>query len=239
MNRDGDRRRRRHDNGNGFDANSIVNLALWLRADTGVTSDGADAVSQWDFKNGTFRGVSNVAQATGVNQPTLVASNASYNNQPTINFDGNDFLDSVAFSSVIAQADTIFIVADADVTASRIYIDTATGANQQQIFSRGGGNADWGIFAGSVLSTGAIIDSNVHIQEYTVNGVNSEIIIDGVSEATGAAGAGDLDSLRVGISSTGTFGLLGDIAEIIIYTDDVSAGDRTILRDYLNERYGL
>jgi len=81
-----------------FSPDDITSIAVWLKGDRGITKDSNNAVSQWDFENGTFRGVSSVIQGIGANQPTHNSSNASYNNNSTVDFDGiNDRIASSNF----------------------------------------------------------------------------------------------------------------------------------------------
>src|SRR4051794_22350216 len=60
-------------------------LLYHLDANVGVSSTGG-AVSNWADANAN--GV-NFAQATAGKQPTLLATNAAFNNNPTIRFDGD------------------------------------------------------------------------------------------------------------------------------------------------------
>ena len=218
----------------GFSPDQIENLALWLRADSGVTKDGSDDVSQWDFKNGAFRGQSNVAQATGANQPDFNASNSSYANKPTIDFNGSsDFLTSGNFSSDLTQPTTYFAVGNMGGSAQNIF-DGATATERNALYR---GAVNFGAYAGSVLN-GPAGDSNPHIFELILDGVSSELVTDGVSSG-GDANTQDLRALSVGANPTPGNYLTGSIAEIIVYTGEVSAADRTLIREYLGGRYAI
>jgi hypothetical protein len=65
-----------------------ASLALWLDADDAstITLNGSN-VSQWDDKSGNAR---NATQGTAANQPTYLAT--GFNNKPTLQTDGGDFL---------------------------------------------------------------------------------------------------------------------------------------------------
>jgi len=212
---------------------NVSNLAVWLRADKGVTFDGGGRVSQWDFENGTFRGVSNVSQGTAANQPLLIVADSNYNNQSVIDFDGNDHLDSGVFSSVITQPNTMFVVGNFGGAGNEAFLDAVAAGNREVVFQTGGATT---LFAGASLS-GSASDTSVHIYESTFNGVSSEIIIDGSSDATGDSGAEGLASLRIGANITPGFFLTGKEAEIIIYNANVSSSDRVKIRNYLKTRY--
>jgi hypothetical protein len=80
-------------------------LALWLKADAGVTLNGA-TVSQWADQSGQGR---NVVQPTAANQPALVTTELG---KPALRFDGlNDFM---AFNLRVngLSGMTIFLVAN-------------------------------------------------------------------------------------------------------------------------------
>lgn len=89
-----------------------------LSADTGITKDGSDLVSQWDDQ-GVY--ISNVTQSSGTLQPLWVAS--SINSQPVVRFDGVDnylytTLRALAFSRVMV---TLVIKPLATETAKGIF----------------------------------------------------------------------------------------------------------------------
>lgn len=71
---------------------SSVTKYFWLRADLGVTV--ATGVSAWADQYG----LNNATQATGAAQPTLSASDAAFNNQASITFDGTD--DALVFTGL-------------------------------------------------------------------------------------------------------------------------------------------
>ncbi len=216
-----------------FLPDNVDNLAVWLRADKGITKGFSDMISQWDFENGTFRGVSNVAQSTGANQPTHVISDVNYNGQSVVSFDGNDFLDGIAFSSVIAQPTTIFIVGNFG-GINEAFLDATGGANRNVVFT----SANFSINAGATLA-GSANNTNVHIFECIFNGGGSELILDGTSDVAGNAGANSLGSLRIGQNSAGALSLTGKVAEITIYDALASAADRLRIRTYLSARYNI
>jgi len=221
----------------GFLPTQLVNLAVWLRADKGITKDGGDAISQWDFENGTFRGQSNVAQAVGANQPTHVISDAAYNGQSTVSFDGGDYLDTSTFSSALSQPNSIFIVGEFSAIPTEMMIDSIVAGDRTIIYS--GAGPENRLFAGANLN-GGTTDANPHIYEGLFNSPNSELLVDGVSEATGDAGTDGMPSLRVGsdINAVANF-LTGTIAEVIVYNALVSPVDRTLIRNYLSTRYSI
>lgn len=100
-----------------FEPTDIAGLKLWLRADLGVTLNGA-TVSDWADQSGNGY---HLTQAAAPSQPTFVASDAGANNQAAIDFDGiNDVLARAAGFAPLdgATAYTIFIVSRCDTPAA-------------------------------------------------------------------------------------------------------------------------
>lgn len=87
------------------------NLRVWLKSDVGVTYDGSNLVSGWADQSGNAL---NAFQTTTTYKPLYVASNPSFNNQPTVNFaaGSDDFL-SLPISALLnfSTGFTIYVVA--------------------------------------------------------------------------------------------------------------------------------
>ncbi len=193
----------------------MTNLAFWLRADQGIPIING-AVSQWDFINGDFRGVSNAVQAAGGSQPNHIEFDSAYNFQSTIDFDGGDFLDSAVFSSVLAQPSTYLIIGNIGVDANEVFIDkVGAGANRNQITSRGPASSDWAMFSGATIDSALNNNTNPHIIQSIFNGANSKMFLDDVSIITANAGVQGLASLRIGDNIVLSGGLTGKVAEIV------------------------
>lgn len=225
-----------HRFGAAFSPSDMANVAVWLRADLGITKDGGDAISQWDFENGTFRSVNKVTQASSSNKPTHIASDAAYNNQSTVSFGGDDYLDGANFSSALAQPTTFFIVGDVPTTPQN-FIDRAGGAGR---YSFGRSAADkFSMYQGTSLNSTPSGDANINIFEGVFNGASSEMFLNGTSIASGDAGTDSTDSIRIGDNIVLTGGLTGKFAELVIINGEAPAGDRTSFRNYASSRYNI
>jgi hypothetical protein len=92
------------------------NLRVWLKADTGVTYNISNQVAQWNTQTGNGL---NAIQNTTTYKPTYVATNANFNNKPTINFSaaGDDYM-TFAISSLFnfSSGFTIYVVAKVSFT---------------------------------------------------------------------------------------------------------------------------
>jgi hypothetical protein len=77
----------------GFTPADITSIVSWYRADLGVTT--ATGVSNWADQVGS----NDLSQATGAAQPTFNASDADFNSNPSMTFDGSDdILGNAAFT---------------------------------------------------------------------------------------------------------------------------------------------
>ena len=98
-------------NGSGGGFVPTGNLRVWLKSNVGVTYDGSNLVSGWADQSGNSL---NAFQSTTTYKPLYVASNPSFNNQPTINFSaGSDDFLSLPISALLnfSTGFTIYVVA--------------------------------------------------------------------------------------------------------------------------------
>ena len=77
-------------------------LLLWLRADQGFTSGPTTTWTDQSSYGSVF------SSTIAGRMPVLTASNSAFNNQPTIQFDGNDYLPIT--SAAISGQQTAFFV---------------------------------------------------------------------------------------------------------------------------------
>ena len=75
------------------------NLALWVRADAGVTSSGG-VVTSWADQATAIGGSNDAVQVDPTKQPTLVANASPAGDRPVIRFDGADDLLEIAANTV-------------------------------------------------------------------------------------------------------------------------------------------
>tara|TARA_Y100001972_G_scaffold125266_1_gene176121 strand:- start:403 stop:1248 length:846 start_codon:yes stop_codon:yes gene_type:complete len=66
-------------------------FTIWLKADSGITLNGTSAVSEWADQS---TNQIDFSQSTTSAQPTFTSANTILNNQPSVDFFNNDFLES-------------------------------------------------------------------------------------------------------------------------------------------------
>jgi len=186
-----------------------------------------------------------VSQGTAANKPTLQTN--ELNGESVFRFDGtNDALQG-AFTTgeSISQPYTIFVVAVLDASEVNdnnysVIIDGDDVNNRAALYQDKNANPDcWTFYSGTILSGGAS-DSNWNIWTLVANGASSQFWANGVSEASGDAGAHALDGLKVGAQYSGIrYPLEGDVAEILIYNGNLSDADKNEIGQYLDDKYGI
>lgn len=226
-----------------YDASDVA--TLWENsARTIPAADNADVIGAWDDKSGNGY---HVIQATTANKPTLRTS--VQNGKPIIRFDGtDDFLANTSFPD-FGDAYTAFVVAR---------YDSAADANQG-IFEVSNGTVNTGFLlffqtatlreawrgrdaSGNVdvLSSADIRDATWRIHSGSNSGVSLAFLLNGVSQGTAVyttPNPNTLNRLDVGRTNAAGFLLMGDIAELVIFSRDLTAGEKTAVRTYLNTKW--
>lgn len=221
-------------------------VALWLRADRGVTLNGSD-VSSWICQQTGM----DFAQGTAAQQPAFEAASANLNNQPAVYFAAatNEnltaadatLLPNCDDSTWIFVLDIVTVAASAHIlrhsTSSVIMFYRAT-TGLVGIYDGSGyrtSSADTGTTGAQAIEyafdTGAsqvgIRRDNAHLSGSPVGSYDKTI---------GIEGAG---SLYLGNLGAGANPLQGRLAEAIGVSRALTAAERTWLYDTYLARYGL
>lgn len=233
-----------------------TNLALWLKADAGVTLVGGN-VSAWNDSSPTGY---NVAQTTAGQRPGYVASNSSLNNQPSVEITTAQNLIGpqlgVSSGHPLWSPDmTIFVMAE-------VRSPWSTYATLVSVTSNGSWLDGWAI--GSRDATGNL--------DFWFNGWNNRIyrsgVIGGITTARKVLAVGRatsttsellyrLNGAQIGTASYGSQStnatsyltvsgapgniypaVASSIAEIIIYNRSLSSLEISTVEDYLTGKYG-
>jgi PKD repeat protein len=106
-----------------FSPNQLANLSLWLKADAGISLDGNGNVQSWaDQSANAF----NLTQSDLTKRPTPVPS--TFNNQPLVQFFGNDYLDGGD-------------IGDLGTNSRSAFVFGRMGASNQTMYSKGAFNS--------------------------------------------------------------------------------------------------
>jgi hypothetical protein len=231
----------------GFSPADLSDLRVWYEADSLGLADAAE-VATWTDLSGNG---SDVVQATSANRP-LYRTN-TVNGHAAVEFDGtNDRLrnaTAAVYTNTTDRTYTAFAVALTDsVSGVRFILNNQGGsgslkgpvflrtdnANLRTTANQNGTAAT--DLAGATLTTGTWF-----IAESLLTTTTLEAFVNGTGNGSTAAttNANYSDTLDVGAYTDGTLRWDGKIAEIIVYARALDSTDRTTVRTYLADKYGI
>jgi hypothetical protein len=224
------------------------NLEVWLNAGTGVTTGAGDAVSAWADQSGNGN---NATQANTGDQPTLISSDPSFNNEPVLSFNGSTDFMQAPLPLNAAEGLTVFVVASHDsANPNRAILGGSQGnygASSQWFLMQSTSNSNLVEInrdsATSASVTSGPLDTSTHVYAMTYNGGAETLTqtIDGSSASSQALFANmSLSTLDIG--SLIHFGAgfdYGDvnIGEILVYDAALSSSEETTVENYLASKY--
>ena len=222
-------------------------LALWLRADAGVTSDFDGYVSAWADQSGH----SNSAQQVSLSLQPLLVTNV-FNGQPALRFDGlDDFLTSANSPSLaITSHMAIFAVLRlANYSTYNAVLGKTVGNlpapydyyfvvnSGRPSFFRGDGAAFSNIGSTTSPATNATSVVSVAVRGFQgAHYLNGAATAAGTLAVLGGDGGGDLD---VGTRADRVTQLSGDLAELLVFNAPLSDSERVAVDNYLGTKYGV
>lgn len=230
-----------------FSPSQIAGLALWLRADLGVTLN-AGNVSAWADQSGS--GASSATQGTAANQPAWSAVGGA-NGRPAIVFNGTTNYLSFSGLGSPQAAYSIFAVVTASFTvqlpvwSTRLNAAPGSGTTTffgttaaRQTFAYQGGVAP----SASVITAAQMSTSNPHILELVADNAAGTRVVrfdgaNGVSDSGDAGLATYLAGGELGRDSGAVFAMT--LMELIQYSSALSSTNRASVERYLGNRYGI
>lgn len=223
-----------------------IALALWLRADSGVTTNASGAVIQWQDASGNKN---TAIQTDSTKAPAL--SPASLNNLPTLTFDGVDDYLEVASSPTVAitgDISTFFVINVADYDTYRaVWAKTAgnlPAANDYYLlpntgeprYYHGDPSGNFAQFTGaSPIPSGSFVTAG-----YELAGSTATHYLSGAENGSGglaAAGADTGAPLRIGTRGDFVTRFKGGMAELVIYARALSDAERAQVESYFEAKY--
>ena len=205
-----------------------------------VTAD-AQVVGAWDSRVGSFP----LLQATAGNRPTYKVN--IQNGKPILRFDGGDRVIDSSFAD-FGDSYHVFIVG--------MYSSSGSADDSQAMLevSTGTFNTGFKMYHTTVIATlsrdaGAnransdvdARDSTYILQELSADGSSCSLHKNGVqvdSTTYTSPNPNTLSEIRVGEGNLSTR-LIGDIAEIVLIDGAITAGERTQMNNYLNDKWSL
>lgn len=223
-------------------------LKLWLKADSGITKDANNYVSDWKDQSSFDNNVTLYGTST---RPLWISG--AVNGYPALRFDGvDDYL--YLNSKLSVQGVNSFMEPEAYTVILAMKPSTTTN-NNQMIGAKGG----WGEFLFHTTSNGAVyvgpsatsrIEPNDGPRENTLianswqqysfifNNGSAKFYKSGAEFASKTLTVGNAFSgFKLGTPDSNTIN--GDIAEVLVYNNPLSDIDRQNVERYLREKYSM
>lgn len=218
-----------------------TNLALWLNAgDISGLSDG-QSVGTWPDSSGQARHfTSDAASAPTYHTGVL-------NGRPVVRFSGAQWLTTGSFASSFTAIEIYIVVKiDADPPAASgntgIWGGWATGAYPSH-YPWTDGIIYEGFGSNTRYSVGNPTPSLASWNVYNVrsSATNWSAHLNGTSLYSTGSNTVSINNGThyIGADFNRQYGLKGDVAEVVIYSDIMSTGDREAIHTYFADKYGL
>lgn len=218
----------------------LSGLVYHLDAGKGITLSGGN-VAQWNDQSGNNR---NFAQGSAVKQPLYVASNAAFNNQATIRFDGNE---SGSSGNPLVRPNTDALVLGSSVSARTLFIVNSTSRHEGLDGIWGINNADTGLRRASSTNWQHPGNGNdfsnggsllVNEANTTAAALNTKHIVTATRGSNVTMGSTNIgDYFQVGTNAARSW--QGDIAEVIVYDRVLTAREVHQVNGSLGLKYDI
>lgn len=209
----------------------------WFRPDANSITHVTGSISAFLDSSIQLR---HLTQSLGSLMPTYAASDAAYNNRPTITFTATHYLDSSVFSA-LSPLWTVYVVGHASAVGNQVFVGNAIadpGNEKDAIYATAGNASTYG-GAGPLVSSTALTSKHV-ICAIQGNAANSAIYVDDSTTAviTGSNGSASVMTYRLGAARPATGGLIGTIAEVVMVTGADTQAQRYQMMKFLGDYYG-
>lgn len=202
---------------------ALPGLALWLKADAGITLEGNNVLN-WDDQSGNNN---DAAVFAGSLRPAFV--NNVINGFPVVRFDGsNDFLDFPELNNIR----NVFWVIKEDLTANSVHPRALLGHTTQTDFIRGPNKLMWN----PTLTAPEVLNGTTRVNFQEVDGITTliptEFSVISVS-TTGNTSASSIVVDRLQFQRVWD----GDLAELIIFSEALTPEQVIEVETYLADKY--
>jgi len=198
----------------GAQPDSLTDLTLWLKADAITGLNDGDGVTTWSDQSG--QGF-NASQTDATRKPIFKTN--IINSQPIIRFDGsNDYLDVGTIRSTQGGLDT-FVVSQRP---------SASGTQWQRLVSAWDGSSGDDFQGAGWIISGAW------------DGSGNPLVYSPDIRTASAASGKEISNLQFGRNSKyASQYFFGDVAEVIVYSTQLSSADNARVKNYLRDKYAV
>lgn len=220
------------------------NLAMHLKADVGLETDGSGNISGWADQSGNGN---DAGQTNGANRPSVVSN--SINGEPALRFNGsNHFLTmpSTTDLGIVNNDYQIFIIAKTASATSSVYFLMGAESNTEQFEIHTNGPKGVRYIPKTSIyidegTTGYYTDGNVHLFQVEATDSYGLLRVDGIGVANISVNSHSSESgnILLGTRSGGNLWFNGDIAEVIVYNSVLTLNNRQAVEEYLKVKYDI
>ncbi len=209
-------------------------LRLHLKADAGTsTTTPGSGITQWNDQSG----LGNHAVAPGFEQPLYVndggipavrfgSSGLTSLNLPTTSVLGIQNSNYEIFVVTRSSSDAVQFVSSVGVNFNEIHLNGASGVKFIANSTR------------NINNTERADDGSFHLINSTATTTESTLGVDGVYSVTSGDATNSQNlALNLGTRADGSYRLIGDIAEIIIYNRKLNSQENMQVTEYLRDKY--
>jgi len=201
------------------------NLMLWVSADSVEIIDGKVAI-MYDLSGNN----SHAQQANSANRP--IFKDIGLNNLPVLSFTGNQFL-KAQYPTSLSQPITSFAVWKTTQSANVVcYCNYSSSLFDLQSYSNG-----IQIYTSSGIGYSKPCPFDFILSTAIYNGSSSKIFENGILKASGNVGSSSMNGITIGATYSNTWLLRGEIAELIFYNRLLSEQERSLVENYLMDKY--
>lgn len=217
---------------NGFNPLTLSPV-LWLDStDAATLVASGNSLTAWMDKSGNNY---HASQTTGANKPQTGTRTHNGLNVVDFNNANSQYMVTPAFSSALAQPNTIYCVGKYDVVSSYYLVDGISDSARHFLFQSSGNDA---ISAGTTLA-GSASNANPHILGGFYNTTSSALRRDGIQIASGTAGTQNLTGLTIGARRFISNFLDGWIGVILVFDRLLNAEEIAYLEAGLSAQWGI
>ncbi len=211
-----------------------TDLKLWLRADLGVTLNGA-TVSAWADQSGNGN---HFSQGTAAAQPTFTASGGP-GSKPGLDFITNDTLTNVGFADASTSYALIAVLTQRGVAVDQQFFSGTGNVNLCELSQAAGHEVAFFSGAGRKLFGAATAAAQTLI--WNMSGATIEAYRNNAQIGATQARSAAAFATQAWIGTNGGVGGFANVilSEVILLKTAISAGQRTSLNSYIADRYGV
>jgi autotransporter-associated beta strand protein len=234
----------------------VAGMAIWMDANATATvhTNSNGEVYQWDNQGVQGGSFTMGTSATSTTHPTYVAGGAAFNNLPVVNFAAASSQVLTNITGAITNNQTtmqVFLVMNRTslgANAGMLSFKQASAANDygnaaSMVFADAGSGTGVTLQRSSGLLTVNIANSSTYVADYLFNSASGFLYLNGALQGSAAStGSFAYNYVALGGRFSAAGATLanywnGQVAEILVYTNALTTGQRQAIEVYLGQKW--